>query len=131
MYIKTDKDNLKRGNIMGKIKEIIPSKKIKRILFYDVKDLISILGLSIQSVRKYLRTGKIKGAVKVGQKYYISSRNFDRWLNKGRIFDKPDKIIVNLIKEIIQEQNENNLQKMMEIVTDNIKEQLEKSGIKT
>ncbi|MBA7546435.1 hypothetical protein ES705_38827 [subsurface metagenome] len=65
-----------------KIKEIKPKKRIQRILFYMVPDLVKILGLSKLTIRKYLRTGIIPGAVKIGRNYMISSRCFNRWLGK-------------------------------------------------
>lgn len=67
---------------MNKIKKINPSRRIRGISFFTTDDLQEILGLGKRSIRKYLSTGKIKGAIKVGRRYYISSKNLDRFLGK-------------------------------------------------
>jgi len=64
----------------NKIKEVKPKKRIQRILFYTVPDLVKILGLSKLTVRKYLRIEIIPGAVKIGRNYMLSSKNLNRWL---------------------------------------------------
>jgi predicted site-specific integrase-resolvase len=67
---------------MDKVKRIYPGKKIKDIRFYKTEDLVKILGLCMLTVRKYLKTGRIKGAIKVGKRYYLSTKNLDRFLGK-------------------------------------------------
>lgn len=67
---------------MDKVKRIYPGKQIKDIRFYQVEDLVKILGLCKFTVRKYLRTGRIKGAVRVGKRYYLSTKNLDNFLGK-------------------------------------------------
>ena len=67
---------------MEKVKRIYPGKKIKDIHFYQVEDLVKILGLCKFTVRKYLRTGRIPGAIKVGKRYYLSTKNLDHFLGK-------------------------------------------------
>ncbi len=67
---------------MEKVKRIYPGKKIKDIHFYKTEDLVKILGLTMLTVRKYLRTGRIPGAIKVGKRYYLSTKNLDRFLGK-------------------------------------------------
>lgn len=67
---------------MEKVKRIYPGKQIKDIKFYQVEDLVKILGLCKITVRKYLRTGRIKGAIKVGRRYYISTKNLNRYIGK-------------------------------------------------
>lgn len=69
---------------MEKVKRIYPGKKIKDIHFYQVEDLVKILGLCKLTVRKYLRTGRIKGAIRVGRRYYISVENLNRFLKGDR-----------------------------------------------
>jgi len=64
-------------------KNIYPSRKIHRISFYTSDDLSKILDLSIVTVRKYLKEGKIK-AVKVGQRWFISNRNLNKFLGEGK-----------------------------------------------
>jgi len=63
-------------------KNIYPSRKIRGISFFTTDQLVDILGLSILTVRKYLRKGKIK-AVKIGQRWYISNKNLSIFL-KGK-----------------------------------------------
>jgi len=65
---------------MNQNKNIYPSRKIRRISFFTTDQLTGILGLSILTVRRYLRQGKIK-AVKIGQRWYISNKNLDRFLS--------------------------------------------------
>ncbi|MBA7581670.1 hypothetical protein ES708_23578 [subsurface metagenome] len=67
---------------MDKVKRIYPGKQIKDIKFYQVEDLVKILGLCKFTVRKYLRTGRIPGAVKIGKRYYISTKNLDLFIGK-------------------------------------------------
>ena len=67
---------------MEKVKRIYPGKQIKDIKFYQVEDLVKILGLCKFTIRKYLRTGRIPGAIKVGKRYYISTKNLDRFIGK-------------------------------------------------
>ena len=67
---------------MDKVKRIYPGKQIKDIKFYQVEDLVKILGLCKFTVRKYLRTGRISGAIKVGRRYFISTGNLDRFIGK-------------------------------------------------
>jgi len=65
---------------MNQNKNIYPSKKIRKISFFTTDQLTDILGLSMLTVRRYLRQGKIK-AVKIGQRWYISNKNLDKFLN--------------------------------------------------
>jgi len=67
---------------MNKIKKIYPSRKIRGISFFTTDDLVKILGLGKRSIRKYLSTGKIPGAVKVGRRFYVSNKNLDKFLGK-------------------------------------------------
>ncbi|MBA7565775.1 DNA-binding protein [Candidatus Atribacteria bacterium 1244-E10-H5-B2] len=65
-----------------KVKRIYPGKQIKDIKFYKVEDLEAILGLKKRTIRKYLRTGRIPGAIKLGRRYFVSTKNFDRYIGK-------------------------------------------------
>ena len=67
---------------MEKVKRIYPGKQIKDIKFYKVEDLVKILGLTTVTVRKYLRTGRIPGAIKLGRRYFVSTKNLDRYIGK-------------------------------------------------
>ncbi|MBA7513956.1 hypothetical protein ES705_05974 [subsurface metagenome] len=61
-------------------KNIYPSRKIRGISFFTTDQLVDILGLSMLTIRRYLKKEKIR-AVKVGQRWYISSRNLDKFLS--------------------------------------------------
>ncbi|MBA7642826.1 hypothetical protein ES703_50535 [subsurface metagenome] len=65
---------------MNQKKNIYPSRKIRGISFFTTDQLVDILGLSMLTIRRYLKKEKIK-AVKVGQRWYISSKNLDRFLS--------------------------------------------------
>ena len=67
---------------MNQNKNIYPSRRIRKISFFTTDQLAKILDLSMLTVRRYLREGKIK-AVKIGQRWYISNKNLDIFL-KGK-----------------------------------------------
>ena len=106
-------------------KEMIPDKKIRGVKFFCVKDIAKILGLSIISARLYLKNGKIPGGLKIGGVWYVSNKNLDKWLNKD-IFSKPDKFIIDTIKEIVNQAQERNF----EILCKRVKEAVIKDSAK-
>ncbi len=65
---------------MNQKKNIHPSRKIRGISFFTTDQLVKILDLSMLTVRRYLKKEKIK-AVKVGQRWYVSSKNLDKFLS--------------------------------------------------
>ncbi|MBA7513667.1 hypothetical protein ES705_05684 [subsurface metagenome] len=65
---------------MNQKKNIYPSRKIRGISFFTTDQLVKILDLSMLTVRRYLKKEKIK-AVKVGQRWYVSSKNLDKFLS--------------------------------------------------
>jgi len=65
---------------MNKTNRVYPTRRVKGMSFYKTEDLSKILGLGLLTVRKYLREGKIK-AVKLGQRWYVSSKNLNKFLN--------------------------------------------------
>ncbi|MBA7631521.1 hypothetical protein ES703_39053 [subsurface metagenome] len=67
---------------MNQVRRIYPGKQFKDMKFYKTEDLVKILGLTMLTVRKHLRTGRIPGAIKVGRRYYISTKNLDHFLGK-------------------------------------------------
>jgi len=93
-----------------RVKERLKPKRIvQKIKFFDSKDLAKILGLSIISVCQYLREGKIPGAIKLGRKWYISSKNLDRWLTQSYMFTKSE---AQVIETKVIENIEANLEKI-------------------
>ncbi|MBA7672215.1 hypothetical protein ES703_80389 [subsurface metagenome] len=60
----------------------MPNKTIKigKKQFYNVKTLSEMLFVPVDTVRKYIREGKIK-AIKVGKRYLVSLENLDKFLS--------------------------------------------------
>jgi len=100
---------------------------------YDIHDIAKLLGLSYLSTCKLCREGKIK-SIKVGQKYFIKKSDFNNYINEGNIFDKPEKVILDTIKQAIAESMKENIkrievavkQKIIAELEDNIKKNLVK-----
>jgi len=95
---------------------------------YDVTDLQKILGLSYISVCLILRKGTIKGE-KIGQKWYVDKRVLDNYLNKGNIFDKPEKVILDCINGALAEAQAENIARLEMAVKQKIASEME-SNIK-
>jgi len=91
---------------------------------FDVTDLQKILGLSYISVCRILRDGIIKGE-KIGQKWYVDKRILNNYLNKGSIFDKPEKIILETINRAIMESISENIERLEVAVKEKIIAELE------
>jgi hypothetical protein len=58
------------------------SIKIKGEEYYLVTDLADILPIEVDTIRMYLRTGRIRGK-KIGILWYVSSRDLRRFLDGG------------------------------------------------
>ena len=58
------------------------SIKIKGEEYYLVKDLADILPIEVDTIRMYLREGRIRGK-KIGILWYVSSRDLRRFLDSG------------------------------------------------
>jgi len=54
--------------------------KIGRKQFYNVEALSGMLNIPVDTVRKYIRQGRVK-AIKIGKKYMISEENLEAFLN--------------------------------------------------
>jgi hypothetical protein len=91
---------------------------------FDAVDLQSILGLTYISVCRILRDGTIKGE-KIGQKWYVDKRILNNYLNKGNIFDKPEKIILETINQAIAESMSENIERLEIAVKEKIIAELE------
>ena len=91
---------------------------------FDVTDLQKVLGLSYISVCLLLRKGTIKGE-KIGQKWYVDKRVLNNYLNKGNIFDKPEKIIMETINRAIAESMSENIERLEIAVKEKIIAELE------
>ena len=48
-----------------------------------VEDIGKTLDVSLETIRRYIRTGKLK-AQKIGQRYYVSKDNFKAFANGGQ-----------------------------------------------
>ncbi len=93
---------------------------------FDVTDLQKILGLTYISVCLLLRKGTIKGD-KIGQKWYVDKRVMNNYLNKGSIFDKPDKVIIDVIRQGISESMQENMERLELAVKQKIISELEEN----
>ena len=91
---------------------------------FDVTDLQKVLGLSYISVCLLLRKGTIRGE-KIGQKWYVDKRILNNYLNKGNIFDKPEKIILETINQAIAESMSENIERLEIAVKEKIIAELE------
>ncbi len=58
----------------------IKTIKIGKKQFYNVEALSGMLFIPVDTVRKYIREGKIK-AIKVGKFYLVSIENLDKFLS--------------------------------------------------
>lgn len=47
-----------------------------------VEDIAKALGCNMETIRRYIRSGKIK-AQKIGRRYYVSKENFKTFTNGG------------------------------------------------
>jgi excisionase family DNA binding protein len=47
-----------------------------------VEDIAKVLGTHVITIRRYIRSGKLK-AQKVGKSYYVSKENFKDFINGG------------------------------------------------
>jgi len=54
--------------------------KIGKRQFYNVEALSGMLFIPVDTVRKYIRKGKIE-SIKVGKRYLISVENLDKFLS--------------------------------------------------
>lgn len=48
--------------------------------FYDVKQVSEKLGVRVEAIRRYIKSGRLK-AVKVGNKYIVSEDNYNDFIN--------------------------------------------------
>ena len=48
--------------------------------FYDVKQVSGKLGVRVEAIRRYIKSGRLK-AVKVGNKYIVSEDNYNDFIN--------------------------------------------------
>lgn len=91
---------------------------------FDLKDVSRILDLSYITVAKLCREGRLK-YTQIGQKYYVSKRDLNIYMNTGNIFDKPKAIIINVIKQAIKEASEENIRRLEIAVKEKIITELE------
>lgn len=56
---------------------------------YDLDDLVKLLKMNIQTLRIYIKEGKLK-ASKVGRKYIVTEENLKEFLEATQIDPKKD-----------------------------------------
>ena len=50
--------------------------------YYTPKEIAKILGLSVETIWRYIRTGKIKALRLTPKSYLVPKKEFQKWLNK-------------------------------------------------
>lgn len=93
---------------------------------FDMVDASKILGVSYTTILKLKKEGKLK-FTKIAQKYFISKYDLNVYLNTGNIFDKPEAVIINVIKQGIREGIEENIQRIETAVKQKIIAELEEN----
>jgi len=60
----------------------MPNKTIKigRKQFYNVEALSGMFNIPVDTVRKYIRQGRVK-AIKIGKRYLVSEENLQKFLD--------------------------------------------------
>jgi len=91
---------------------------------YDLQDVSRILGVSYDTTARMCRQGKIK-TTRIAQKYYVSKRDLNEYMNTGNIFDKPEAVIIDVINQAIAESIKKNLERLELAVKQNIIAELE------
>ncbi|MBA7584167.1 hypothetical protein ES708_26120 [subsurface metagenome] len=68
------------SNIRGS--KVMPNKTIRigKKQFYNVETLAKMLSIPVQTVRLYIRRGRIK-ALKIGKFYLVSEENLQKFLD--------------------------------------------------
>jgi len=93
---------------------------------YDMKDTCRILGVTYTTVLKLRREGKLK-FTRIAQKFFISRHDLNNYMNTGNIFDKPEKVILEVIQKAIAESMEENIQRLEVAVKEKIVGELEEN----
>ena len=57
-------------------------KQIGDVKLFDVLELSKLLGVTGQSIRKYIQSGKLRASV-IGRKHYITLDSFKEMLGEG------------------------------------------------
>jgi len=57
-------------------------KRIMKTKFYLIEDLVDILGLTKESIRLYIKAGRIH-AIKIGSMWHISQDSVNHFLQTG------------------------------------------------
>jgi len=91
---------------------------------FDMQDVSRILGVTYTTVLKLRKEGKLK-FTRIAQKYFISKHDLNSYLSTGSIFDKPEKIIIQVIQKAISESMEENMQRLELAVKQKIVSELE------
>jgi len=93
---------------------------------FDMQDCSRILGVSYTTILKLRKEGKLK-FTRIAQKYFISKYDLNNYLNTGNIFDKPEKVILQVIQKAIAESMEENIQRLEVSVKQKIIAELEEN----
>ena len=66
------------------------SKEIGGLKLYNLKELSNLMGLSLTSLRTYLREGKLKGR-KFGREWYVTEENLKDYFTNSPDDDSNNK----------------------------------------
>ena len=72
----------------------------KEKIVYKLKDLVDILGVSVRTLRKYIKRGELR-AVKIGRNYLVRPQDLDDFL-EANIFTPPKQNSTELLQELIE-----------------------------
>ena len=73
-----------------------PEEKI----LYKLQDLVEILGVSIRTLREYIKRGDLR-AVKIGRNYLVRPQDLDDFL-EANIFTPPKQNSTELLQKLIE-----------------------------
>jgi excisionase family DNA binding protein len=73
----------------------------KEKIVYKLQDLVDILGVSVRTLRKYIKRGELR-AVKIGRNYLVRPQDLDDFL-EANIFTPPKKNSTELLQELMED----------------------------
>jgi excisionase family DNA binding protein len=72
----------------------------KEKIVYKLQDLVDILGVSVRTLREYIKRGELR-AVKIGRNYLVRPQDLDDFL-EANIFIPPKKNSTELLQKLIE-----------------------------
>ena len=72
----------------------------KEKIVYKLQDLVDILGVSVRTLREYIKRGELR-AVKIGRNYLVRQQDLDDFL-EANIFTPPKQNSTELLQELME-----------------------------